>query len=641
MQLLEDSLLTRLSRINLESSRREQRLLLEPRHRAHSLAGHWYTEGALSAAPQRSQLALQASEDAHPLYKDWEILNRWLKSEHDRIDDQDRELVRSSSHGATPAAGASGDAGTAAVLRRLQAEVEDAIVFEENRAKRASIERRMHLAPSDATIQQVRDMLPAPRGRVNTIDSEDSHFSFESNSGMNHSASTIKPGPSTPSPKASPSLSPQLEQEFFGSGEWVQSPTMTSRSPNLQRSSVSTHRSSMSVTSDGRLSPSSGLGLGISTAGTTPEHALTQTLRTVFSSTSLNTLSLGDAAMKWSPLCHKVMVERTPGHRPGIKKSLPPEIKECDVGWRQQEDGAISIRALWCSKTDGKVRLWISQDFSALGPSIPLTTTLNPECCFDFPRDSFGKLDKQWTDIKYVFKNSDVSKPFHESKAYQDSKAFQTLLYTNNGKEPADLLFDRPVKTISSDKRKPECRGKNLRLWRRTERHHGIDGPIDVDVIVLLFYTSDLEKKGHWVEEPHYAFEWLSEKVHSKSSDHLTLEFSKDPTKWSSDKLFRRRKSSQTSVYSGAPTSPILVTRRNSMEIPGITRSRTGDSVGSMAASIRSSHSMFRRSKTSSRTGNLNEHGYAKLDIDFQNSKDRKAFLEIWKKYVKLLGSLE
>jgi hypothetical protein len=213
-------------------------------------------------------------------------------------------------------------------------------------------------------------------------------------------------------------------------------------------------------------------------------------------------------------------------------------------------------------------------------------------------------------------------------------------LYTNNGKDDAELLFDRPVRTISSDKNKPECRGKNLRLWRRTEMHLETSGPVSMDVLVLLFYTSCLEEKGHWVEEPHYAFEWLTESVYSKESDKLTLVFSKDPSKWTPDKLFRRRKSSQGSTSSEVPTSPVTTRRKDSMGIPGITRSGTGGSIASSAVSIKSSHSIFGRSKSVSRMGNLNSFGYAELDIRFQNSEDRRIFLDVWKKYVKPLGAL-
>ena len=614
--------LTRLSRHNLESSRREQRLMVEPRHRALSVGAQLYTSGGLSASPpQTSPLPLPAPEDAHPLYKDYKDLDRWLRSEQNRIE-REHEPVRVPLSGAPQAAVESRDDETATILYRLRCKVEDAIAFEENREKRMAAGSRSHLAPSDATKQQVRESL-----RTYTIDSENSTMfnRFEAHANMDDSTATIRPGPGTPSPKASPSASPHIEREFFGSPEWARSPTFTSRSPDLGRSSVSTTRSSISITSDRRLSPSTGL--GISTADTTPENALSHTLRSVLSSASLATIFLGDAALKWTPLCRKIKVERRWWERGGGKEQVMFEHEDCDIQWKHREDGGMSLRALHRSKKDGKVRVWTTQDFPPLGPSMPLTTTIDGETSIDFPKGSFGKLDKQWIDIKYIFASSEAS------------TAFQTLLYTDNGRIPAELLFDRPIRTISSDKHRPECRARNLRLWRRSEMHLDSSEPVQVDVLVVSFYASCLEEKGHWVEEPHHAFEWLTGSVYNKTSDKLTLAFSKEPEKWRANKLFKRRKSSQASINGSAPTSPVTAVRKDSMEIPGITRTGSGGSVASSAASIRSSHSNFGR-RPSSRIGKLNAFGYAKLDIEFQNSKDREAFLEVWRKYVKPLGTL-
>jgi hypothetical protein len=282
----------------------------------------------------------------------------------------------------------------------------------------------------------------------------------------------------------------------------------------------------------------------------------------------------------------------------------------------------MSLRAVYRSETSGQTRPWIRQDFTTLGPSIPLTTTIGPEICMDFPRGSFGRLDKQWIDVNYRF---------------DDPKAaakFQTLLYTNNGMRPAELLFDKPIKTISSDKQR-ECLNKNLRLWHRSEMHLEPNGPVNVPVLVLLFYTSHVKEKGQWVEEPHYAFEVLKDSTYEKTSEKLTLEFCKGPATSTSDKLFRRRKSSQAS----APTSPISAMRKDSMEIPGITRSGTNDSTGSLTASVRTSQSIFSGRSGSSRLGNVNQHGYARLEIEFGHSKDRKEFLQLWKKYPKPTGN--
>lgn len=547
------------------------------------------------------------------MYKDWEILNRWLKSEHDHIDD-DHVLVRAPHLGGkTPVTLPSSDDHTAAMLYRLRCEVEDALTFEENRAKRSAIEKRSHLAPSDAMKQQVREMPPAPhtypRGRVNTIGSDDSYFA---DAELSRSEATIRQDSNTPSPKASPLTSPQIEQKFFNSSDWVQSPA-----PSLPRSSFS------SVTSDGRLSPTSAL--GIHTAETTPDDALPYTLRTVFSHASLNTLNIGDGALDWNKLCHNVWVERKPAPRTGDKRqSLPPsQIQKCDLHWRRREDGGMSLRAVYRSETDGKTRPWIKQDFSTLGPSIPLTTTIGPDICMDFPRGSFGRLDKQWIDVNYRFTDAKAA------------EKFQTLLYTNNGMHPAELLFDKTIKTISSDKQR-ECLNKNLRLWHRSEMHLEPHGPVNAPVLVLLFYTSHMEQKGHWVEEPHYAFEVLKDSTYTKTSDKLTLEFCKDSAKSTSDRLFRRRKSSQAS----APKSPISQGRKDSMEIPGITRSGTNDSTGSLTASAGTAQFIFSgRSSSASRQGHLNRHGYTRLEIEFVHSKDRKEFLDLWKKYPRPVGS--
>jgi hypothetical protein len=280
----------------------------------------------------------------------------------------------------------------------------------------------------------------------------------------------------------------------------------------------------------------------------------------------------------------------------------------------------MSLVSKYRSSKSGHVKVWVHQDFSARGPSIPRTTTIDGAVSIDFPRGSCGVLDKSWADIRYTFADT------------ESSVVFQTLLYTNANANPAELLFDRAVRSISSDQNRPECRGRNVRLWRRTECVEGDDK----DVVVLLFYTSCLEEKGHWVEEPCYAFEWLTDATCKKKSDSLCLVFSKDPEKWTTDKLFQRRKSSTSS---NAPTSPKWDKRKDSMEPPPphITRSATASS---SASSIKSARSFFPRSKSSQRIGNINSFGYAKLDIDFQNSIDRRDFVEIWQKYVKGLGSL-
>jgi hypothetical protein len=307
-------------------------------------------------------------------------------------------------------------------------------------------------------------------------------------------------------------------------------------------------------------------------------------LRSLLSSTSLTSIESNDAAFQWVPLCRKVRVERTrpfPGGR-----WVPPEIRECDVHWKYRQDGGISLRSVYRSSRDRKARVWTQQDFSALGPPIPLATTIDGETIIEFPCNSFGTGNKKWVDMKYICANAETS------------VTIQTLLYTSNGRDPADLLFDRPIRTISSDKHNPECRAQNIRLWRRTETHGS-----SVDVLVLLFYTSCLEQKGHWVEEPHYAFEWLTDSARKRSSDTLTLTFSKDSGKWSSEKVFRPQKTLQGLHNSSQPASDDI--------------------------------------KTARLDASLNRFRYTKLNIEFQNHSDRKAFTNVWARYVKPLSIFE
>ncbi|KAF1845614.1 uncharacterized protein K460DRAFT_111668 [Cucurbitaria berberidis CBS 394.84] len=615
-------------RLHLDATKQTQRLLDAPPFRAMSLGGRSYTNNALGSSSQGTPLALPAP-DEHPLYSEWRIFDRWLQSEDDRVA-QEAGLTRPLSLGDTPAAAPSGDVETAAILYHLRRQVDDAILIEENRVKRTTAEKRSHLAPSDAMKQKVRGMPPAPQ-RTYTLDTEHSgNFSGFEQHHMSSSSTTIRPGSSTPLSPVPPSGSPRIESSYFSSMDWAQSPTDTTITHDIgnNRSSVSTTRSSFSNSPDSRLSVS---GLGLSTAGTTPESALSRPLRHRLSVTSLATIALGEGAMEWNSLCRKVQVERQSAEHVHGRERIVVETKECDVHWRYREDTGISLRTLYRSSKDNKPRPWTMQHFPATGPSIPLTTTYaDGEVSVDFPRGSFGKLDKHWTEIKYTF------------NGYDSAEKFQTLLYTNNGTDSAELKYDRPILSISSNKNSPECRGRNLRLWRRSETHLEQNGPVTFNALVLLFYTSALDK-GHWVEEPHYAFEWLADSIFKKDSDKLTLVFSKDPAKWTSDKLFQRRKSSNSSVASNpaTPRSPTFSRKRNdSMEIPGMARSGTDVSVASSAISI-TSRSVFGRSNgsVSSRAGNLNRFGYSELDIKFQNREDRRAFLDVWKEYVKPLGA--
>jgi hypothetical protein len=584
-----------------------------------SLGGQWYTTNALGSSSRTAPLALPAPSEADELYKDWQVFSRWLKSEDDRIA-QEAGLTRPLSLGDTPAAAPSGDAQTAAVLYHLRRELEDAIIIEENRAKRTAVEKRTHLGPSDAVRRELRNLPPVPQ-RTYTLDTDFSgNFSrFEAHSSLTDSMATIRPGDTTPSPTTSPTQLPQTDHSYFGEIQTSLSPAPVSPSISSGRmSSVSTQGSRLSTSPESRLSVS----LGQTTAGTTPEYIPSHVLRTKFSETSLRTLSLGEGALDWNRLCRKVQVERT-------VPVGPPEVRECDIHWRYNEDAGLSIRSVY--RSGNTVKVWTTQSFPATGPSIPLTTSYpDGDISIDFPRSSFGRLDKRCTDIKYTFTGQEAS---HK---------MQNLLYTNNGKDPAELLFDRCVLTISSNLNKPEGRGKNIRLWKKSEQHEGEF----VDVLVLLFYTSALpEDRAHWVEEPHYAFQWLTEETCKKSSDKLTLIFSKEPGKWSKDKLFQRRKSSSASTRTA--TIGTATPRRDSGQsvrspppspgIPSLVRSGTHNSA--VSTTSLSSYRSLVGTSVKGRIASLNRFGYDELEIKFLNKADRKDFVTVWKQHVGQLGN--
>ncbi|EFQ94213.1 hypothetical protein PTT_08183 [Pyrenophora teres f. teres 0-1] len=603
-------------RLHLEATKQTQRLLDAVPSRTMHLAGRSYSTNTLGLSSERTPLALPIP-DEHPLFSEWRIFDRWLQIEDERIA-QEAGLSRPLSLGDAPVGASSGDAQTAAILYQLRRQVDDAIMIEENRAKRTDAEKRSHLTPSDAMKQTVRNMPPAPL-RTYTLDTDHSgNFTGFEKHQMSSSLTAIQPISNTPSP--SPPLSGcSGVSPSFVSIDWMSSPTGIITTHDLDRvPSISSPRGSTSYSPDSRPSVHE---LGTSTEGTTPENAMPNPLRSSLSRTSLVTIALGEAALEWKRICRTVQVERRSvkyGH----------ESRNCDVRWRYREDTGISIHTVYHSSQDGKLRTWTEQHFHATGPSIPLTTTYaDGAVSIDFPRGSFGKLEKQYTDIKYTF------------TGYEQAEKFQTLLYTNNGADPAELKYDRPVITISSNLHITECRGRNLRLWNRTETRLEDNGLATFEVLVLLFYTSALEDKGHWVEEPHYAFEWLTESTYKKESDKLTLAFSKDPSRWTSDKLFQRRKSSTRAELQSKSPSIFSRKRNDSMEIPQSTRSKTGGSVSS-TGSIKSHGNLNGDGASSSRAGNMNRFGYSELEIKFQSKTDRRAFLDVWKQYVKPLSAV-
>lgn len=593
-------------RLHLEATKQTQRLLDLAPFRSVSFGGHAYTTNAIGSSSRTAPNALPAPSEADQLYKDWIIFSRWLKSEDERLAIENGSSGRPSSWGATPAIAQQGDEQTAAVLYHLRRELEDAIMIEENRAKRIAVERRTNLAPSDAIRQEVQNLphIPQRTGTIQTLNSDFSgSFSvFENGNAMSESTQTLRPGHSTPSPCISPTGSPQIPHSYFDAVDWG-SVSESPSSPGARTSSMSTTRSSLSQSPGSRLSVP---GMDISTAGTTPEDAA-QPLRRRLSAASLMSIALGPGALQWNKLCRKAVVERvTP---------QGSESRECDLHWRYREDAGISIRSVYRSGSSKEVKVWITQHFPATGPSIPLTTSFQDgDVAIGFPRRSFGRLERKCLDVKYLISDATTS------------ERLQTLLYTNNGKDGAELLYDRPVLSISSNLNKPECRGKNLRLWKKSEVRLGSNGLEPVDVVVLLFYTSALaEEKAHWVEEPHYVFQWLDDSTYSKSSDKLQLVFSKEPGKWTRDKVFHRQGSSK-SFEAGEDA-----------QRPGLNRTGTRTSIASSSAvSVSSARSSIFSNGPKKRVGaNLNRFGYSELDIRFQSKGDRAAFLDIWKKYVR------
>lgn len=531
-------------------------------------------------------------------------------------------------------AGSSSDAERAFALYQLRQQVDDLISLEENHTKRAAAERRTHLVPSDAMKQGVRETLdstqPGPRllQRTCTIDTATAfEFPDFSNNRMSTSSATLRPRSKTPSPMTSPVGSPHIESSYLQSTNGPQSPTDSVMDRDISRQpSVSTNRSSFNGSLDSRLSDN---GLCISTPSTTPEDLTLRNLQRRPSATSLITIKLGEGALDWKPLAHKVEVQKTRQERIHGQDKTIHESKTCDIHWQYRRDTGISLRAVYRSQRDGKSRPWATQHFPAIGPFIPLTTTFpDGGVTVDFPRGSFGRLEKHLTDIKYTFPD------------FEEAEKFQTLLYTNDGAEPAELVFDRCVITVSSNKNSPECRARNLRLWLRSETHVDENGPVIYHVLILLFYTSALGEKGHWVEEPHYAFEWLTKKECAKSSDELVLQFSKEPAKWIPHKLLARTKSSQDTTIEPPPRSASVFSRnrKSSIEVPELKRSGTGGSISS-AVSIQSTKTYFGQSSGASKSIGLNRYGYSELTITFRNKEDRKDFVNIWQKYVKPVTS--
>ena len=613
--------LTCRSRLTLEARRLDHQLLVPVQLRSlrsMSLDESLYATSALAGSSRTAPLALTQSDGEDELYREWQAFrqafSRQLKNDDDRTDQAD--TTEHPSQLRTAAIKLRQDPQVVALFNHLQREVEDALAFKENRAKRIAVERRTHLAPSDAIRLEVQNLPKIPQRPWN-LDKESSETHSDSGSciEISESVATVRPERSVPSPSLSPTQRPQAEKSFyFADAELMVWPAPGSPSRSIQRpSSASSQNSSFSTSPGSRPSVES----GPNTADTTPDLSSLHHPGFRFSVGSLGTLNLGESAVSWNKLAHKVQVERT-------KPSTPPRSKECDIHWRYNEDSALVIRSVYRSGASGLAKVWSIQTFPATHRIIPLTTAYpEGDISIDFPQSSFGRLDKRNTDVKYTF-TSDT-----------DSRQMQTLLYTNHNRIAAELLYDRCVDTISSNLNKTECRRKNIRLWKKSEEHEGIIA----DILVLLFYTSVLpEDQARWVEEPHYVFQRLSEDDCKKTSDKLILVFSKDPAKWHKDKLGRRHESS--SPYNSTVSPAIETIRRGSDQtissspLPTdaifLGASATGDSVAPVTSTAESRSPFDIQAGDKVHLNKPEYPRYKKLEIKFRSTTDRKDFTDLW-----------
>jgi hypothetical protein len=443
--------------------------------------------------------------------------------------------------------------------------------IEENRAKRVALGNRSHLAPSEAMRQQARNLPTVPE-RARPQDYE------QATSVPRHEHHNTQDLP-TPQYMESPESDPWRSFQSLH------------RAP-----SISTTYSSVNTSLDSRSLMSR---MSISTAATDIE-SLRSSRESIISSPSLTGIDIGPGALEWRALCRKVCVERT--------SSLRVESKSCDLHWRYREDGGMTIRSAFRSTTDGKARLFTTQHFPSLGPSIPqVTSHLDGQVSIDFPKGSYGTLDKGYTDIKYTLSDT------------ESSIKLQTLLYTNGGKDDAELVYDRPIMTISTNLNKPECRARNLRLWRR----NGIDHGNYVDGVQILFYTNALRgDKSHWVEEPNIAFEPLLSNL--PPSDRLTLVFRKDtvPTKSRIPGWIRAVRQTTSSIAKGSPSTANI-------------SFQDFDATSTDPWPPTSSHSSLTSIFGSS---SMNRFGYSEIEIKFRSQADRNDFVHVWRRYTDTLG---
>ncbi|KAF1842833.1 uncharacterized protein K460DRAFT_396305 [Cucurbitaria berberidis CBS 394.84] len=353
-------------RIYLEKAKQTQRLLDAAPLQSMQSGGRTYSPNPLSVSSSvenvdslhssASLLGVPSSgmtfrlpmqSAAHEFYKDSEVLNQWLKSERLAT-----HMVGSSMDPRKPMTSPEGSDKIAAMMFHLRGEVDDAIMIEENCAKRTIESRRTILSPFETMQQEAQKMLSDPR--------------------MNYTREVSHVDPAQP-------IETSVDWRAFESKP----------SPN-----------------------------------STAQQALSElTDLSSFRRKSLTEVNIGHEPLEWKSLCRRVLVERATLH--GVER------KACDLHWRYREDKGLSIRSIFSS--DGNARTFITQHFPATGSSIPLTTThADGNVLIEFPRSSCSKLENDFTDIRCIVPDTD------------SSKKLQTLLYTNNGKEDAQLIFYRP-----------------------------------------------------------------------------------------------------------------------------------------------------------------------------------------------------
>jgi hypothetical protein len=554
--------LTNHRELRLEITKETQRLL-----GGSSLSARTHVSTDLS---DHSLLAETPQSYANDLYREWFVFESRLKAEERRLASEGIENYSTPREARLPIP-RNGDEATATVLFRLKRQVEDAVLIEGKRTNISTTGKRSHLGPCNGMKQAAHNM--SPPLQTYTLDTQYSKPPQSASGEDTHFSPTSPQGP------------------------------LDTLMPPYRTSFVSTTYSSAYMPSDSRSSIAI---RSTGTADTSLEDAMSSfAIKSI--GTTLAKWVLESGGSEWRRLCRKVQVERESKWEGRIMK----ESRKCDLHWQYRDDGGISICSAYRSEQNHKTHGgWTLQQFTSLGPGIPLITSITDDITeIEFPQGSFGRLEKGFTNIRYI-----VNKP-------ETSMKLQTFLYTNNGKEAANLLYDRPIFTIVSNLNNPELRERNLRLWRRNEVHNGSC----IDVVYILFYTNALlEPEAHWVEEPTTAFQMLTDVVDNKLSDRVTLVFRdrKSSSKWGTADLLRREP---------RPSSPRWRTGYSSESLQDTSEMVSQDSdpmqttLSPHAKDTESSKPTFDELKS------FNRFGYSQLEIKFRSKSDCRDFLNIWR----------